>query len=386
LTRFLEIYPETTIPIDGVLMMFLKTIQSAEPSNNSRFSTVVPKMYLPSVQEPLNAVDNHLLQDDRQYTQTDWIGLHRVINSMGKNVLFTTITYNMVSDLDTPAPLAVPIHDTGNNGNSRTQQLQLRPGFTFTHIHNNDGNAAQWRPAIQRMSKRLRVPKIDYTRDFTNFEQLIGFDLDPQFFGRLRTFLKPRFRYLIECKKLSDVPVGTSSHILYETRLPPLVDDNVYNHWFTQDRAVPAAIRAVANWPTQGQPAAPVANASYEFMLQHIPAGQATLIPITELAAFSVDNNLFELTPTVQALSCEEDLSPEQGMEVLAMRTFAPSMVPAAWQPALANVSMSDGPYFETTNHNWLETPTIATSQNVLNVFDDAYRTGRGEDPFPINA
>jgi len=377
LATFLQTYPENTIPIDGVLAMFLRTIQSGEPLNQNRFSTITPTMYLPTNQNRLRADEAHTIPSMLQYTQPDWIGLHRVLRGLGKNVDYTTVTYNMVSNADVPAPVNITIHEVVQNANRRTQQLMLRPGFTFEHINNPTQASARWRVATKRMIQKIRMPRIDLTRDFTSFEQLIGFDIDPQFFGRLREFLKPRFRFMLECKKLSDIPVGVSAHIKFEIIQRPLSSFPIYQTWFTEQRDIPATIAGAL---PQGHPQ----QMSYQEMITALTPANSGLIPIIALAEFARENNFFTVVDSIQAKACEEELPPEQGMEALAFRTYAPSYIPQEWRPDTAQVPNTIGPYFEDTNHNWLETPTLPTSLNVLNVLDDAYIQGRGVDPFPL--
>jgi hypothetical protein len=386
LDRFLEIYPENTIPIDGVMFLFLKTIQTSDPQDQNRFHSVIPTMSLPSAAAPLTRNNAHLLPDMLQYTQTDWIGLMRIFLALSKNVDYTNPTYNLVSDDQNPNPIEVPIHSTAGGTNRRSQQMCLRPGFTQKVEAVPEFRRNRWRPAMRHMANYIKTPNINLQQDFTSFEQVIGFDIDPLFFGRLRQFLNKRLAYVHEVKTLNRVPTGRSSHILFDVKVQDLTDSNIYNQWFTAERVVSDEMKATANWPTT--PAVPnpllVANASYQFMLENVSeAGRAT-IPIVSLAEFMYDNFPFVMAHESQAYTSEENLSEEQGQEALALRTYTTSLVPHQWRPGVANTPHRHGPYFEDTNHQWRTTPTLSTSGNVINVLDQAYRTGRGEPPFPI--
>jgi hypothetical protein len=387
LERFLEIYPETTIPVDGAVFMFLKTIQAAEPQDQQRFSTVIPTLNLPSRANPLRADRHHLIRDTLQYTQTDWIGLMRVLLSLAKPVDYTNSTYNLISNNDIPNPIDIPIHASAAGTNRRTQQLCLRPGFTFKNETVPAGNAQRWREAMRHMVQHLRVPKIDLTNNIESLEQAIGFDLDPLFFGRIRAFLTRRLSFCEEVTTLNRVPIGRSSHILFDVKVNELTTIPNYQRWFTEERDIPAAMIAVAGWPTQGAPpnVLPVNRGSYEFMIQTVPAVGNNTIPIVDLASHLFDNFSFLYAHEAQAFTSEMGLNEEHGQAALALRTYTKSIVPPIWRPDTEEVSIQSGPYFANTNHQWRRTPVLSTSPNVLNVLDMSYRTGRGNPPFPLD-
>jgi hypothetical protein len=387
LERFLTIYPETTIPVDGAVFMFLSTIQASEPQDQQRFSTVIPKMNLPSPTNPLRVNDQHLLTDTLQYTQTDWIGLMRVLLSLRKNVDYTNSTYNLISNNQVPNPIQVPIHSDAGGTNRRTQQMCLRPGFTFKNETVPAGNLGRWRQAMRHMVQHLRVPNIDLTADITSLEQAIGFDLDPLFFGRLRAFLTKRLNYCEEVTTLNRVPVGRSSHILYDVKVNELTQIPNYYRWFTEDRNIPNAMMAVAGWPVQGvAPAAiPIGQGSYQFMLENVPPVGQNTIPIVDFAAHLYDNFTFLYAHEAQALTSEMGLNEEHGQAALALRTYTKSIVPLVWIPTTQDVPNETGPYFANTNHKWRRTPVLSTSANVIHVLDMSYKTGRGNEPFPLN-
>jgi hypothetical protein len=386
LNRFLQIYPEATIPVDGAIFMFLKTIQASEPQDQNRFSTVIPTMNLPSQAEPLRAARQHLMRNMLQYTQTDWIGLMRVLLSLNKNVNYTNSTYNLISNNQVPNPVDVPIHSDAVGTNRRTQQMCLRPGFTFKQETVPAANVARWRDAMRHMVQTIRVPNIDLVNDITSLEQAIGFDLDPLFFGRLRAFLITRLQYCEEVTTLNRVPIGRSSHILYDVKVNELTTIPDYNEWFTEDRPIPAAMIAVAGWPMQGAPPAqlPIANGSYQFMLENVPAIGNNTIPIVDLAAHLYDNFPFAYAHEAQAYTSELGLNEEQGQAALALRTYTKSIVPPIWRPDTEDVPNQTGPYFADTNYQWRRTPVLATSANVLSVLDMSYKIGRGNPPFPL--